>query len=107
MLLREAKWRESPRGEKTQESRTAPTRTKPSGSEKGDRLLRWEKAAEAPTTGRQVCWESARAEEAEETLNRSLERRKALKGKAPERWRLKEASEGLRVERHIERVAKP
>jgi len=107
MLLWEAKWRESPRGEKTQESRTAPTRTKPSGSKKGERLFRWDEAAEAPMTGRQVCWESARAEREEETLFRSLKRRKALKGKAPERWRLKEASEGLRVKRHIERVAKP
>jgi hypothetical protein len=97
----------SPRGWKTQESRTAPTRTKPSGSEKGERLLRWEQAAEAPIIGRKVCWESARAERKEETLFRSLRRRKALKGKAKERWRLKEASEGLKVRGHIERVAKP
>jgi len=43
----------------------------------------------------------------EETLIRSLRRRKALKGETQERWRLKEASEGLKVERRIERVAKP
>jgi len=107
MLQWEVRRRESPRGKKTQESRTAPTRTNPSGSERGERLLRWDKAAEAPITGRQVCCESARADEAEETLFRSRKRRKALKGKAKERWRLKEASEGLKVERHIERVAKP
>jgi hypothetical protein len=51
--------------------------------------------------------ESARAEERGETLFRSLERRKALKGKAPERRELREASRGKRAKDPVERVAKP
>jgi hypothetical protein len=46
-------------------------------------------------------------ERGEETLLRSCVRRKALKGEAKERWRLKEASKVRRVKRHVERVAKP
>jgi len=42
-----------------------------------------------------------------ERFVRSPERRKALKGKAQERWRLKEASEGVGAEMLVERVAKP
>jgi len=42
-----------------------------------------------------------------ERLIRSPKRRKALKGEAQERWELKEASEGVRTERLVERVAKP
>jgi len=46
-------------------------------------------------------------ERGEETLLRSLKRRKTLKGETQERWELKEASEGFRIKEPTERVAKP
>jgi len=46
-------------------------------------------------------------ERREETLFRSLKRRKALKGEAQERRELKEASRGCGAKNLIERVAKP
>jgi len=58
----------------------------------------------------EVFFQSARVERGEETLLRSCNRRKALKGKAQECWELKEAFKDFREagdRRHIERVAKP
>jgi len=46
-------------------------------------------------------------ERGEETLLRSSDGRKALKGETQERWELKEASKGCEARQPIERVAKP
>jgi hypothetical protein len=102
-LSREALGGRSPRDGKAQESRTVPTWIKRLGSKEGTRLGGWEQAAEAPTEGREVFRKSARAERGEETLLRSSTWRKALKGEAQERPKLKEASTDLRVKKMTHR----
>jgi len=87
-------WRESPRDEKAQESRRSRPGLNIPGARRGNRLFRGEQDAEAPMRGREVSRESARAEGEVETPFRPLERKKALKSEAQERWRLREAFEG-------------
>jgi hypothetical protein len=82
-------------------------RFNPPGSTEGDGFSGGIKPLKRRCKAEGVLRESAGAERGEETLPRSPERRKALKGEAHERWRLKQASKGLGVDRHAMRVAKP
>jgi hypothetical protein len=68
------------------------TRVNPPGGTKGDGFSGGIKPLKRRCKAEGVLWKSARAERGEETLPRSPERSKALKGEAHERWRLKEAS---------------
>jgi hypothetical protein len=81
---------ESPREQK------APPRRKTSGQQKGTRLLGGSNSSEHRSKAGKVLEESAGAKGSGETRNRPLKRRKAPKGKAQERWRLKEISKGSR-----------
>jgi len=83
-----------------------PTRANPPGGTKGDGFPGGSKPLKRRYEAEGVSWKSAGAERGEETLPRSPGRRKALKGEAHERWRLKNASKGLGM-RHAMRVAKP
>jgi hypothetical protein len=85
---------------------TAPTRRKTSGGEEGrgfpggiKPLKRRYEALTGLVGKRRSGW-------GRETFLRSPGRRKALKGKAQERWELKEALEGAKAQ-SAERVAKP
>jgi hypothetical protein len=83
-----------------------PTRANTSGSTKEDGFSGGRKPLKRRCKAEGVLRLSARAERDEETLPRSPERRKALKGEAHERWRLKHVSKGCGV-KHATRVAKP
>jgi hypothetical protein len=92
---------QSPREQKV------PPRRKTSGQQKGTRLLGGIKSPERRSKAGKVLEESARAKGSGETRHRPLKRSKAPKGKAHERWELKEAPKESRSCKPAERVAKP
>jgi len=84
-----------------------PTRANPPGGRQGDGFSGGIKPLKRRCMAVEVLWKSAGAAGGGETRPRSAGRRKALKGEAHERWRLKQVSKELGVDRHARRVAKP
>lgn len=82
-----------------------PVRTKPPGTTR-ETAHPWGETAEAPTSGRWGLTRKRRSGEVGGNPFRVTGGRKALKGEAHERWRLKDASKDRRVHA-VERVAKP
>jgi len=81
--------RESLGSLKTQESKSVPARTNPSGGVEGHGSLGGKKSLERRCKAHWVLWQSAGTERDRETDFGLPKGRKALKGEAQERWGLK------------------